>query len=220
MGPGRKPRKEPSDGQRVAGCRMRFNGAWAKTQEGTASTNAAAISNATVLQWGLGENPGRNHGLHPLAGRMLPPLQWGLGENPGRNRTLRTRIRPGWTPCFNGAWAKTQEGTVPEAEPAAPIAESFNGAWAKTQEGTEVQTPEAPFVGHASMGPGRKPRKEHRWHAWPTVGTGACFNGAWAKTQEGTGGGPGRWRYRRVGFNGAWAKTQEGTCSGSGERSG
>ncbi len=70
-------------------------------------------------------------------------------------------------------------------------------------------------VVQASMGPGRKPRKE-RLGQVAGDGHRQRFNGAWAKTQEGT--------RRRTpgaprtawGFNGAWAKTQEGTqASGS-----
>ncbi len=67
MGPGRKPRKERDQGQRVSVRRL--------------------------LQWGLGENPGRNPPMS-LDRRVTPPLlQWGLGENPGRNYGLVTSTR-------------------------------------------------------------------------------------------------------------------------------
>ncbi len=85
-------------------------------------------------------------------------LQWGLGENPGRNR-VRNRA-----PCermhgFNGAWAKTQEGTdPPDAKGKGRFC--FNGAWAKTQEGTRSPSTSLSLSIEASMGPGRKPRKE------------------------------------------------------------
>ncbi len=84
----------------------------------------------TWLQWGLGENPGRNQ--HAPADERVEDLgfngawaktqegtlqefvlvvarlelQWGLGENPGRNT---------WTPgsARSASRAKTQEGTAP-----------------------------------------------------------------------------------------------------------
>ncbi len=85
MGPGRKPRKERSRAARAGTTRPK-------------------------LQWGLGENPGRNRGSRAggehagcrasmgpgrkprkeldevaMARSLEAALQWGLGENPGRN---------------------------------------------------------------------------------------------------------------------------------------
>ncbi len=83
MGPGRKPRKELSTSSRRWPRSTRFNGAWAKTQEGTVAVTVAV--GPSMLQWGLGENPGRNIMSHRRAHSTVT-LQWGLGENPGRNR--------------------------------------------------------------------------------------------------------------------------------------
>ncbi len=134
MGPGRKPRKEPGGTGAAPSPSAGFNGAWAKTKEGTAIRRATRTPGQSGLQWGLGENPGRKpavegHRPHlrhasmgpgrkprkerPGAGRVsliAYRLQWGLGENPGRN--------------------------LGEA----------------VARGESVE---------ASMGPGRKPRKEH-----------------------------------------------------------
>ncbi len=134
MGPGRKPRKEHE-------------------------AEAEQTSEQRELQWGLGENPGRNELREPVCVHFPPPLQWGLGENPGRNCAEATRAEQRGT-GFNGAWAKTQEGTRFEGRERLS-ALRFNGAWAKTQEGTCTMS-----TGCAACA--------------------SCFNGAWAKTQEGT----------------------------------
>ncbi len=85
MGPGRKPRKERNRPAATAGrAGGRFNGAWAKTQEGTLGGKSAMVE-LLRLQWGLGENPGRNQGVAPPPDAVVQR--------------------------FNGAWAKTQEGT-------------------------------------------------------------------------------------------------------------
>ncbi len=168
-----------------------------------------AISDACVLQWGLGENPGRNEtrwdwipvGEEASMGPGRKPrkeptikidgdlssfrLQWGLGENPGRNATPSCR---GWRPPPR-----------------------FNGAWAKTQEGTRDVLARVLEWGEASMGPGRKPRKEPRVRVLLQRLDVQGFNGAWAKTQEGTRQYGGDRRSDVRSFNGAWAKTQEGT---------
>ncbi len=280
MGPGRKPRKEPTASSRRSRATPGFNGAWAKTQEGTPSSvsvrcicrqlqwglgenpgrnarreglSEAAVHGfngawaktqegtyhsrmggapprfasmgpgrkprkerrvrrggfrASKLQWGLGENPGRNVERGPVRlrgfsiasmgpgrkprkepgigvwSRNAAWLQWGLGENPGRNGCLRqdaldrarASMGPGRKPRkelsisgitappsrFNGAWAKTQEGTPPRSANGAETSSCFNGAWAKTQEGTHGYNSHVVFRAMASMGPGRKPRKE-RW---------------------------------------------------------
>ncbi len=84
MGPGRKPRKEPSATYEDIAATSRFNGAWAKTQEGTILPQLL-IDTSSELQWGLGENPGRNRARRTVLGTIGYELQWGLGENPGRN---------------------------------------------------------------------------------------------------------------------------------------
>ncbi len=162
---------------------------------------------------------------------QLDPLQWGLGENPGRNAgCLRPASRP--AQGFNGAWAKTQEGTSTRCR-SGLAGPRFNGAWAKTQEGTGregrrdahreasmgpgrkprkepvVQRGRRAAGGGASMGPGRKPRKERDLD-------GRYIGDCWL--QWGLGENPGRNRrsltsyHPRPRFNGAWAKTQEGTA--------
>ncbi len=154
MGPGRKPRKERRPRSPSPATRSRINGAWAKTQEGT-FVRMGCVRPTGTLQWGLGENPGRNT-WNVGIGNSLGWLQWGLGENPGRNQLLGllcgglggASMGPGRKPrkerptssrctasvrtCFNGAWAKTQEGTPSTGLPPGAVAAGFNGAWAKT----------------------------------------------------------------------------------------
>ncbi len=211
MGPGRKPRKEPLGGRPRSPRRRRLQ--WGLGENpGRNGAHPSPSTALSALQWGLGENPGRNAvarvGQDAHEGRAsmgpgrkprkepaaygeavvarAPVLQWGLGENPGRNRGRRRR----WarrTRRFNGAWAKTQEGTV-------------HGFHASSGEET------------LQWGLGENPGR-NTLHDYPLCGkTTNGFNGAWAKTQEGTSTASAVPTGGRC-FNGAWAKTQEGTVT-------
>ncbi len=133
-GLGENPGRNDGAPRGIRGRRFGFNGAWAKTQEGTAVPAA------------LGADVSR-------------PASMGPGRKP-RKELSRRWLKPSWRTSFNGAWAKTQEGTAVHRAPPCSWAARFNGAWAKTQEGTGTEGHEARDVGVASMGPGRKPRKE------------------------------------------------------------
>ncbi len=185
MGPGRKPRKEltqeaitairalelqwglgENPGRNRTPCaswparRARFNGAWAKTQEGTGShrerrarrrasmgpgrkprkerggENEPERHQKPPLQWGLGENPGRNSEVARLVRESIEGLQWGLGENPGRNSDL-------------------------DDDEAAEVLASM-GPGRKPRKELGGRRRRGPDADGASMGPGRKPRKEPR----------------------------------------------------------
>ncbi len=119
---------------------------------------AASLGSVQTASMGPGRKPRKELSGFLSDADAEGRLQWGLGENPGRNSPLTGT--PPYRSGFNGAWAKTQEGTPAGRRRGAPRRRGFNGAWAKTQEGTVVLERESAPREGASMGPGRKPRKE------------------------------------------------------------
>ncbi len=208
MGPGRKPRKERCPGSRRVARGRGFNGAWAKTQEGTRG-GLAGVTETISLQWGLGENPGRNLGA-ALREVRADSASMGPGRKPRKELPRFTRSwPPRWS--FNGAWAKTQEGTGTAAADAGCLRIPLQWGLGENPGRNSMIRRRTLDGRPASMGPGRKPRKELAE---------ACARALIALASMGPGRKPRkehlRWRGRncaRPSFNGAWAKTQEGTCA-------